>query len=247
MLRAAFTSALHRPALQASHSKTAWLLRFSGATCPHAEQRCDVYAAGTCSTRPEALCCNRVTSWPQPLRLIPRLSPRFWATPCPGCSTVPRATRVMARTSRSSIRSCRTAARFRWTVFSTQSLRRSRLRPSAWRSPVSSARGDSTRGERGPAAAAAPSTGASPAAQAGTCSSSPVDNAAATARPVDAHHVAITRAGDRSGHARTRHASGPPGPGSLGRTSHPRHRAREAKSHPPDLGHPDPTERRFSR
>ena len=30
MLRAALTSALHRPAVQASHSKTAWLLRFPG-------------------------------------------------------------------------------------------------------------------------------------------------------------------------------------------------------------------------
>ena len=67
MLRAAFTSALHRPALQASHSKTAWLLRFSGATCPQSEHRCDVYAAGTCSTRPRALCSNRATSSPQPL------------------------------------------------------------------------------------------------------------------------------------------------------------------------------------
>src|SRR5262245_37275933 len=35
ILRAAFTSALHGPALQDSHSKTAWLLRFPGATCPH--------------------------------------------------------------------------------------------------------------------------------------------------------------------------------------------------------------------
>ena len=34
MLRAAFTSALHRPAVQASHSKTAWLLRFSGGDVP---------------------------------------------------------------------------------------------------------------------------------------------------------------------------------------------------------------------
>jgi hypothetical protein len=34
MLRAAFTSVLQGPAPQATHWKTAWLLRFSGATCP---------------------------------------------------------------------------------------------------------------------------------------------------------------------------------------------------------------------
>ncbi len=62
MFRAEFTSALHRPALHTSHSKTAWLLRFPGATCPQAEHRCDVYAADTCSSLPDALCCKRVTS-----------------------------------------------------------------------------------------------------------------------------------------------------------------------------------------
>jgi hypothetical protein len=54
MLHAAFTSALHGPAPQATHWKTAWLLRFSGATCPHLEHRCDVYAAGTDSSRPRS-------------------------------------------------------------------------------------------------------------------------------------------------------------------------------------------------
>ena len=111
MLRAAFTSALHGPALQASHSKTAWLLRFSGATCPHAEHRCDVYAAGICSTRPEALCCRRAASSPHPLRLMPRLRPRFWATRTPGCSTVPRAVRVIAPRRELRCGSCRSAAR----------------------------------------------------------------------------------------------------------------------------------------
>ena len=69
MLRAAFTSALHGPAPQATHWKTAWLLRFSGATCPQWEHRCDVYAAGTNSSRPRALCFNRATSSPHPWRL----------------------------------------------------------------------------------------------------------------------------------------------------------------------------------
>ena len=77
ILRAALTSALHRPALQDSHSKTAWLLRFPDATYPHSEQRCDVYAAGICSTRPKALCCKRAISWPQPLRHDCAVEPTF--------------------------------------------------------------------------------------------------------------------------------------------------------------------------
>ncbi len=96
--------------------------------------RCDVPTRGASlrrvrgrdpSTRPNALSCKRRTSWPQPLRLIERLSPRFWATPEPGCSTVPRAERVIARTSRAStlITSNRRARPV--LVFSTQSRRRS--------------------------------------------------------------------------------------------------------------------------
>ena len=53
MFLAAFTSALQAK-LQATHRKTAWLSRFSRATCPHALQHCEVYAAGTFSTRPGA-------------------------------------------------------------------------------------------------------------------------------------------------------------------------------------------------
>ena len=98
MLRAALTSALHGPAPQATHWKTAWLLRFSGATCPQWEHRCDVYAAGTVSSRPRALCLSRATSSPHPWRLIARLRPRFCATWVPGQSRVPRAERVIART-----------------------------------------------------------------------------------------------------------------------------------------------------
>ncbi len=55
MSRAAFTSALHGPAPQATHWKTAWLLRLSGATYPQWEHRCDVYAGGTNSSRPRGL------------------------------------------------------------------------------------------------------------------------------------------------------------------------------------------------
>ena len=157
MLRAAFTSALHGPALQASHWKTAWLLRFSRATCPHAEHRCDVYAAGICSTRPEALCCRRAASRPHPLRLMPRLRPRFCATRTPGCSTVPRAVRVIARTSRASMRIVSKRRAISVVTFSTQSLRRSLSR--AFSFAIASfvrARGGS-RARRGPAAAAAPS------------------------------------------------------------------------------------------
>lgn len=87
ILRAALTSVLHGPAVQATH----------------AEHRCDVYAAGTCSTRSNVLCCSRTSNRPQPLQLIGRFNPRFCATLLPGRSTVPLALRVMARTSRASI------------------------------------------------------------------------------------------------------------------------------------------------
>src|SRR5271156_5906029 len=49
MFLAAFTSAC--PVYEHEvHRKTAWLSRDFGSTCPHAEQRCDVNAAGTFTT-----------------------------------------------------------------------------------------------------------------------------------------------------------------------------------------------------
>ncbi len=172
------------PAVQASHSKTAWLLRFPGATCPHAEQRCDVYAAGICSTRPKALCCNRVTSWPQPLRLIARLSPRFWATPVPGFSRVPRAERVIARTSSSSTLMTSNRRARSVVVFSTQSLRRSLSRAFS----LATARFVCTRRFDPRLARASRCCNTvnrfdSPRVRPGACSSSPVDSAADTTTP----------------------------------------------------------------
>ena len=47
---AAFTSACSAGREQWMHRNTAWLSRDLGSTCPHAEQHCDVYAAGTFTT-----------------------------------------------------------------------------------------------------------------------------------------------------------------------------------------------------
>lgn len=124
MLMAAFTSALQAYP-QAVHRKTAWLSRFSLATCPHAEHRWLVYAGGTFSTLPGALSSIRATSMPQPLREISRFSPAFWATFLPGTSTVPLAERVMLLIFRSSTRITSNRRAMSVDVFSTQSLRRS--------------------------------------------------------------------------------------------------------------------------
>ncbi len=83
-----------------------------------------VYAAGTNSTRPEALCFNRATSSPHPWRLISRLRLRFCATRLPGCSPVPRAERVIARTFKSSTLIVSNRRAKSVVVFSTQSRRR---------------------------------------------------------------------------------------------------------------------------
>src|ERR1035437_1701163 len=124
MFLAAFTSAF---ALcpQATHTKVAWLLRLSDAMCLQALQVCDVYAAFTFSTRPEAFCSNRPTSRPHPDLRMPRLSPAFCATFLPGFSMVPRAERVIPLTLRFSTRITSKRRARPVVVFSTQSLRRS--------------------------------------------------------------------------------------------------------------------------
>src|ERR1035437_803583 len=94
MFLRAFTSAFALSP-QETHTKVAWLLRLSRATCLQALQVCDVYAALPSSTRPEAFCSNRAASRPQPDLRMPRLSPAFCATFLPGFSMVPRAERVM--------------------------------------------------------------------------------------------------------------------------------------------------------
>ena len=183
-LRAAFTSALHGPASQATHWKTAWLLRFSGATCPQSEHRCDVNAAETNSTRPEALCVNRVTSIPHPWRLIARLRPRFCATLLPGHWRVPRAERVMARTVKSSTRMVLNRRARSVLVFSTQSRRRSaaRARNRAMASFVRARRPDPRRA-RANRCRNRLSRPATPTLRPGTHSSSPLDSATVTATP----------------------------------------------------------------
>jgi len=65
-----------------------WLSRDSGSRCPQPEQICDVYAAGTFSTRPGALSASRRASRPQPDRRISRLSPAFARTFRPGLPCV---------------------------------------------------------------------------------------------------------------------------------------------------------------
>src|ERR1035437_798348 len=124
MFLAAFTSAF---ALcpQATHTKVAWLLRLSDAMCLQVLQVCDVYAAFTFSTRPEAFCSNRPASRPHPDLRMPRLSPAFCATFLPGFCTVPAAEPVMPLTLRFSTRITSNLAARSVLVFSSQSLRRS--------------------------------------------------------------------------------------------------------------------------
>src|SRR3984957_18319492 len=124
MLRAAFTLALQAYP-QAVHRKRAWLSRDLPSTCPHAEHRWLVYAAGTFSTRPGALPSSRRTSRPQPDREIPRFSPVLALTLRPGCSAVPFADRVMLLMFRSSTRITSKRRAMPVDVFSHQSLRRS--------------------------------------------------------------------------------------------------------------------------
>src|ERR1035437_9484184 len=124
MFLAAFTSAF---ALcpQATHTKVAWLLRLSDAMCLQVLQVCDVYAAFTFSTRPEAFCSNRPASRPHPDLRMPRLSPAFCATFLPGFCTVPAAEPVMPLTLRFSTRITSNLRARSVLVFSSQSLRRS--------------------------------------------------------------------------------------------------------------------------
>src|SRR5674476_689217 len=123
MFLAAFTSFALCP--QATHTKVAWLLRLSDAMCLQALQVCDVYAAFTFSTRPEAFCYNRPASRPHPDLRMPRLRPAFCATFLPGFCTVPAAERVMPLTLRFSTRITSNLAARSVLVFSSQSLRRS--------------------------------------------------------------------------------------------------------------------------
>ena len=74
---------LHGPGLprQATHAKTAWLLRLSRATCPHAEHRCDVYAAATRSSLPAVLWSSRRNQPTPPLMTDGAVEPPFLRYP----------------------------------------------------------------------------------------------------------------------------------------------------------------------
>ncbi len=241
MLRAALTSALHGPVPQATHWKTAWLLRFSGATCPQSEHRCDVYAAGTNSSRPRALCFNRATSSPQPWRLISRLRPRFCATLVPGRSRLPRAERVIARTFKSSTRMVSNRRAKSVLVFSTQSRRRSvsRARNLAIASFVRARRFDPRRA-RARRRCNRRNRSTSPALRPGTRSSSPHDSATDTATPRSTP-TTLPSSGPRDRFGDGGKSEVPP-PGPIQRDSVRLHRggdvAGPAESHPTDLGYP---------
>jgi hypothetical protein len=103
MFRAAFTSALSAAA-QARQAKTAWLLWLPAAIYPHPLHRCEVYAEVTFWIRPGALASRRLTSKPQPDRMISRFSPALAATFRPGWPTVPFADRAVPWIRRSSTR-----------------------------------------------------------------------------------------------------------------------------------------------
>ncbi len=234
-----------RPGVAGCALENRLALAVSGATCPHAEHRCDVYAAGICSTRPEALCCSRTASRPHPLRLMARLSPRFCATRTPGCCSVPRAVRVIARTSRASMRIVSKRRAMSVVAFSTQSLRRSVSRAFSFAmrelrasSPVGAALGAGqpllqhlqplrlTRGETG-----------------GVQQFAGRQGRRHHHTTVDTHHAALTRTSDGSRDVGERDmpAAGPVTGDPVG--LHPRwDRPRTAEAHPAEFGHPHPTE-----
>ncbi len=172
------------------------------------------------------------------------VEPAFLGNSVPGCSAVPRAERVIARTSRAStlITSKRRARSV--VVFSTQSLRRSRSRAFSLAIARFVFRGGWSPAWRGPVAAAAPSTASTHPGQTGCVQQfaggqrSRHGNAA-----VDAHHAAVARTGDRVGDVGERDmpAASPITGDPVGLDTR-WHRPRQAKPHPADLGHPHPTE-----
>jgi len=92
--------------LQATHSNTASVLRFSAAVWPQALHAWLVYAGGTAtSITPDqaALYSSIDRAIDQPLRRMVRFSPAFWRTFLPGSSTVPAAEAVIDLTDRSSM------------------------------------------------------------------------------------------------------------------------------------------------
>ena len=199
MLTAAFTSAWQAKP-QAVHTNRAWLSRDFASTCPHAEHRWLVNAGLTFSTRPGAFSSSRRTSSPHPDRKIPRFSPALARTLRPGSSRVPFADWVIFLIRRSSTRIRSNRRAMSVDAFSAQSLRRSVSRASQPRDgqphPACGGPSPAGRGQTcAPAAAAWPAQARS---GPGTCSSSPVDRAAADRdAPVDADHLPVTGRGNR--------------------------------------------------
>ena len=182
---------------------------------------------------------------PQPLRLIARLSPRFWATRTPGCAVVPRADSVMARTSSASILITSKRRARSVVVFSTQSLRRS----SRGLSACAIARfvfhgGWNPARQRASRCCNTFSRFASPGVRLGR-----VQQFAGGKRSrhghaaVDPDHAPVARPCDWVGDVDERHM-----PTASSITIDPvglnpvRHRPRQAKPHPPNLGHPHATD-----
>ena len=176
------------------------------------------------------------------------VEPTFLGTPAPGCPMVPRAERIIARTSRSStlITSNRRARSV--VVFSTQSFRRSLSRAFSFAIAVSSSLGGWNRACSGPVAAATPST-------ASTHPGKPrcVQQFAGRQRSHTQHRGRCPprchRPDLRSGraYARTRHASGQPDPGNpIGFHTLGTDRDRRNRTHP-ILGTHTRPKRRFSR
>lgn len=110
---AAFTSAFSSWP-QVVHRKTAWLSRLSGSTVRHAEQRCDVYAAGTFTMRQpvwRATVCRANSSWCQPpsehatATVTPRSTPTAEVLTCRCGVTLPSSTRNATNQSLPSLES----------------------------------------------------------------------------------------------------------------------------------------------
>src|SRR5215467_5526880 len=104
MFRAALTSAW-AVWPQVTQTNSAWVTRFSLATCPQDGQVRDVLAGFTAiMVRPalSALAARTARNTPQPASRMLRLRPDLAATLVPGCSTVPPADRVMLAIRRSS-------------------------------------------------------------------------------------------------------------------------------------------------
>ncbi len=245
MLRAALTSALHRPALQARHSKTAWFLRFPGATCPHAEHRCDVYAAGICSTRPEALCCKRAARSPQPLRLIARFEPALLSDahtwPLDGSPRTAGHRPHIKGFDPDRIEAPRKVSGDLFDpVLAPVGLTRLQLRDRRFRSraPIRATLGPGEPLLQHPQALGL-TQGQSRRAQQFARRQRRRDRNTT----VDAHHAPITRPRDRSGNVAERDmpAAGPTTGDSVGLDAS-WHRPRQPKPQPADLGHPHPTE-----